>query len=272
MSRLAYSIRLRWQGKRTPPSQKRNFISLLCNDLQVHLPKTVCEIVAIHHTIHGTDKKRCNFQITIGFLRSSIDVWQRVSACTDFGSYRAKQESSKVSSSAGNICSAKESFPILVNDPNQLRQPIGYVCPKCNAELYGHYRPFCGECGKDMPPETKMQIVGLTIYPYQYGRPVRNIDDITDSVKAIGPTNYWLEEYHPSFRTTKIRIHTNETQQSDFELVCTGTTRLELPIGNGWIGIITVKQLDDKIVELSDLESNVLVMAGTVSLHTVART
>ena len=123
-----------------------------------------------------------------------------------------------------------------------------------------------------MPPETKMQSVGLTIYPYHYGLPVRDIGDITETLNEIGATDYWLEEYHSTFRTTKIRIRTTEDREADYELVCTSTIRIELPIDNGWNGIIAVKQQDDEIVELSDNENSVLVVAGSVALHAVGRT
>lgn len=159
----------------------------------------------------------------------------------------------------------------MVNDPSQLRDPIGYVCPKCRTELYDRYRPFCGECGQEMPPKKKMQAVGLTIHPFRYGQPVGSIEDITAIVNKIGPAICWLEEYHPTFRTTKIRIRTAEDQQSDHELVCTSTIRMELPIGNGWIGTVALKQQAEDLVEVSDSENNVLVIAGSVSLHSVAR-
>ena len=58
-----------------------------------------------------------------------------------------------------------------------------------------------------MPSEGKLQAVGLTIYPYHYGRPVREIEQIAAFLRDAGAAKYWLQEYHPSFRTTKIRIH-----------------------------------------------------------------
>lgn len=123
-----------------------------------------------------------------------------------------------------------------------------------------------------MPPELKLQAIGLTIYPHHYGRPIRNIDEIASNLNAMGRVSYWLEEYHPTFRTTKIRIRSIVKHQPDHELVCTSTIRIELPIENGWVGIISVKQHADELYELSDNANNVLVFAGSVSLHTVART
>ena len=116
-----------------------------------------------------------------------------------------------------------------------------------------------------------MQAVGLTIYPYRYGRAVKSIDEITAIVNATGPTTYWLEEYHPTFHTTKIRIQTAENKETGYELVCTSTIRLELPVDNGWVGTITIKQDTEHRVELTDRRNRVLVVAGSVSLHAVAR-
>jgi hypothetical protein len=80
---------------------------------------------------------------------------------------------------------------------------------------------------------------------------------------------HWLKEYHPTFRTTKIRIRATEPPQSDHELVCTSTVRIEPPIEKGWSGIIAVKQHADAIVELPDTPNKVLVIAGCVFLWTV---
>ena len=74
-----------------------------------------------------------------------------------------------------------------------------------------------------------------------------------------------------TFRTTKIRIRNTVKHQPEHELVCTSTIRIELPIENGWVGIVAVKQHADELYELSDNANKVLVVAGSVSLHTVAR-
>lgn len=158
----------------------------------------------------------------------------------------------------------------MTSDPNQLRMPLGYICPICNAKLYDKYRPFCGECGRLMPSEQKLQALGLTIYPHRYGPPVRSIEDIAAIINEIGPTQYWLEEYHPTFRTTKIRIQGADKHESDYDLVCTATTRLELPIDKGWVGVLTVGPRADELIELADNTNRVLVSAGCVSLHLVA--
>jgi hypothetical protein len=138
--------------------------------------------------------------------------------------------------------------------------------------LYDRYRPFCGECGHALPSEQKLQAMGLTIYASQYGRPIRDVDQIAMCLHNLGAARYWLEEYHPSFRTTKIRIQKSGERECDYELVCTSTTRLEIPIGDGWCGELAVKRDPDGAHWLSDTTNGVSVMAENISLHKVSAT
>lgn len=160
---------------------------------------------------------------------------------------------------------------IMPDDPNQFRYPIGYICPACNAKLYDRHHPFCGECGQPMPSESQMQATGLTIYPYRYGRPIRELDQIAAFLHGVGTTKYWLEEYHPTFRTTKIRVARNGNQESDHEIVCTSTMRLELPIDDGWCGVMSLCRQGSGTIYLYDEPNRVSVTAGTLSLHSVNR-
>jgi hypothetical protein len=90
-----------------------------------------------------------------------------------------------------------------------------------------------------MRTESKLQAVGLTIYPNYYGKPVRNVKEVVMFLRRVGVADYWLEEYHPTFRTTKIRVARNTRKDSDHEIICTSTHRLELPIDDGWRGVLT---------------------------------
>jgi hypothetical protein len=50
------------------------------------------------------------------------------------------------------------------------RAHLEYVCPKCRSATYGH-KPFCAQCGRELPSESIMDNAGLT-------RPVRDPEGI----------------------------------------------------------------------------------------------
>ena len=160
---------------------------------------------------------------------------------------------------------------LVPDDPNQQLDPLGYVCPKCNGVAHGPYRPFCGSCGCSLPSITTMQLIGLTIYPYRYGRPVRGLDAINVVIQDIGAAECWLERYYASWRTTHLRINCGDRRDHDFELVCTSTIRLELPIDNGWHGTLHVDQQSDGLIVVTDMPNDVFLTAGSVRLHAVER-
>lgn len=49
------------------------------------------------------------------------------------------------------------------------------------------------------------------------------------------------------------------------------TLRLELPIGDGWVGVLEIEQESEASFSLTDAENSVRIKAGSVCLHTVAR-
>lgn len=86
-------------------------------------------------------------------------------------------------------------------------------------------------------------------------------------LRDTGDAKHWLQEYHPTFRTTKIRIQATSRKGSDYDIVCTGTMRLELPIDNGWHGSLTLKCESDGTISLTDEKNDVFVVsAGSISL------
>ncbi len=152
-------------------------------------------------------------------------------------------------------------------DPNLLHPPLGYICPRCETNLYGRYLPFCGGCGCTLPPEEKLQLLGLTIYHTRYVRPIVAIEEIATFLRERGIVKHWLQDYSPTFRTTKIRIPSDEIGNAGHEIICTSTIRLELPIDDGWYGTLSIEQQSEHHFCLSDQANEVLVEAGQVYLY-----
>ncbi len=153
-----------------------------------------------------------------------------------------------------------------MDNPNSYRTPIGYICPQCRTELIQQYRTYCGQCGHAMPSEIRLQATDFAIYPKKYGQGLHSLGDVRDLIQRIGPTRHWLEEYHPTFRSTTIHIQGFETEQTALELLCTGTIRLELPAANGWFAHLVVELLPDQTCRLTDAAN---VASGNTPRHSI---
>jgi hypothetical protein len=116
-----------------------------------------------------------------------------------------------------------------------------------------------------------MQAIGLTVYPYRYGRPLRDMGQMNSTLADLGIRKHWLEEYHATFRTAKIRIHTTDDQRNDYEIICTSTLRLEIPVGDGWSGMLRIRIDENGNMCVFDNDNDVRVTARSVWLHHVAR-
>lgn len=121
-----------------------------------------------------------------------------------------------------------------------------------------------------MPSEIRLQATDFAIYPKKYGQGFHSLGDVRDLIQRIGPTRHWLEEYHPTFRATTIHVQGFEAERSPFELLCTGTIRLELPAASGWFGQLVVELLPDQTCKLTDAANDVSVVASSVSIHAVS--
>ncbi|HEY1065202.1 MAG TPA: hypothetical protein VGE52_03805 [Pirellulales bacterium] len=157
-------------------------------------------------------------------------------------------------------------------NPNSLREPIGYICPKCDKETGGEYRPFCGDCGRAMPSRKRMQVVGLTTYPNSYKKPIRDEDAIRAVLQSAGKTWFWLDGYRPTFRTAEIRFHDGVEEREPRALICVSTESLCLPIGDrGWCGLLQFDRDPAGGFRLSDEANGVNVRAGSILLYRVDR-
>lgn len=158
------------------------------------------------------------------------------------------------------------------NDPNQSQEPSGYVCPNCRKVTFGDYKPYCGECGSEMPSQVRLQVTGLATYPWEYGRPIRDIEKIAEFLERVGNTRFWLQAYRPSFRASEIRFSESNGDVESHALISVWTQRIKIPVGHvGWRGVLKMLGNRDVGCTLIDDENDVEVCAGSILLFTVDR-
>ena len=123
-----------------------------------------------------------------------------------------------------------------------------------------------------MPSELKLQATGMVAYPWDYGSPVRDIEQIAEFLRNVGATKYWLQAYRPSFRASEIRFSESDGDYETHALSCVWTERLKLPIGSiGWHGALKLIGNREDGCTLVDDANDVEVCAGSVLLYTVDR-
>jgi len=151
--------------------------------------------------------------------------------------------------------------------PEKWRLPIGYICPNCDTELFAPYRPFCGECGRKMPSELKMQSLGLISYPDDLNCIAMGADQINEFLQKFGTASIWLHHYTPSLRVTEIRF-TSLTDFKEYSLVCTNTQFIHAPVGlKGWNGLLSIKETNEDEFEIYDKSVDMFVRVGNVGLY-----
>ena len=117
-----------------------------------------------------------------------------------------------------------------------------------------------------------MQATGMVTFASDYGRPIRDTNQIAEFLARVGITRYWLQAYRPSFRASEIRFSESDGDSATHALSCVWTERIKLPIGDvGWRGTLQLLGSTDDGYKLVDDRNDVEVCAGSVLLYTVDR-
>ena len=113
-----------------------------------------------------------------------------------------------------------------------------------------------------------MQAFGMTTYSWSYGKKIREPQQIAEFLYNVGVTNYWLQAYYPSFRTSEIRFKHSNGDIESHALICPGTQRIKLPVGDkGWCGSLQFHGNHDDGFKLVDDANDVEVCARSVYLY-----
>ena len=144
---------------------------------------------------------------------------------------------------------------------------VGYTCPKCGFEMDERATNFCGRCGCKLPSEIRLQATGYARYLYEYFAPLKTTTEINDFLALVGKTKHYLANYFAFMRTLQIAIPENDSLATNLMLTCSDTHRISTRVGDGWYGLLQVREIDSGIFSLYDEENMIDVVAGSIHLR-----
>jgi len=150
---------------------------------------------------------------------------------------------------------------------------IGYRCPNCGIEIFGHHRPFCGACGHRWPSAKDMVKQQRVIYSDTYQKErSRDLEEINWHLKTHSGKEIALWSYGVGHSNLELRLrHSGKPAEACGEqwlntvVQCHMTSQVIIPQLR-WTSTSQVQSSGEDQVTFFDLPAGVKIVCKAVSV------